>query len=242
MKPSQGGKQDFEYKPEAGHPGAIIGPGVTRFEDMRKKGTIRSWNEQKAFGFIKPVGGGKEVFLHVSGLGNRSRQPEVGQSVSYVMSTDKQGRPCAAQALLPGDRLANKVTKVRLAGAVSIAAIFLSAVLFLCSKTGLPVFVFWVYLAVSVVTFLVYAFDKAAARADSRRTPENTLHLLAIAGGWPGALIAQQALRHKSRKQPFRFVFWVTVLINCGALLWLFTPDGGRFLQMQGSATIEWAE
>lgn len=209
---------------------------------MRQKGTIRSWNEQKAFGFIQPSGGGKDVFLHISGLSNRNQHPELGQSVSYVMSTDAQGRPCARQVLLPGDRLPKNRAATGLAGAVVITAMFLTVVGFLISTTSLPVFVLWVYLAFSLVTFLVYAADKSAARRHSRRTPENTLHMLALAGGWPGALIAQQALRHKSQKQPFRIVFWMTVIINCGALLWLCTSDGARFLQLQGSATIEWAE
>ncbi|MEJ1377111.1 MAG: DUF1294 domain-containing protein, partial [Candidatus Sedimenticola sp. (ex Thyasira tokunagai)] len=45
-------------------------------------------------------------------------------------------------------------------------------------------------------------------------------------GGWPGALIAQQKLRHKSKKQPFRVVYWFTVAANCGALVWLLSPGG----------------
>jgi uncharacterized membrane protein YsdA (DUF1294 family) len=57
------------------------------------------------------------------------------------------------------------------------------------------------------------------------------LHLLGLAGGWPGALIAQQMLRHKSKKASFLAVFWVTVLINCGALLWLHTARGQGALQ-----------
>jgi uncharacterized membrane protein YsdA (DUF1294 family) len=70
----------------------------------------------------------------------------------------------------------------------------------------------------SVVTFAVYARDKSAAGARRRRVPENTLHLLALACGWPGALVAQQALRHKTRKRRFRAVFWVTVVVNVAAL------------------------
>jgi uncharacterized membrane protein YsdA (DUF1294 family) len=70
------------------------------------------------------------------------------------------------------------------------------------------------YLIASVVTFLVYAKDKAAARAGRRRTPERTLHLLAVVGGWPGAVLGQQWFRHKRIKRPFRRIFWCTVIIN----------------------------
>lgn len=71
-----------------------------------------------------------------------------------------------------------------------------------------------VYIGVSAVTFFVYALDKSAAERRSWRTPESTLHVLSLAGGWPGALLAQQFLRHKSSKAEFRSVFWGTVLLN----------------------------
>jgi uncharacterized membrane protein YsdA (DUF1294 family) len=55
--------------------------------------------------------------------------------------------------------------------------------------------------------------------------------LLSLAGGWPGALVAQQKLHHKSKKQSFRLVFWLTVLLNCGEFVWLFTPTGATTMQ-----------
>lgn len=84
----------------------------------------------------------------------------------------------------------------------------------------------WLYLCLSGITFAVYAIDKAAARRSGARVPENTLHLLALAGGWPGALFARQALRHKTRKQPFRSIFWLTVALNVGAFACLAYGQG----------------
>jgi uncharacterized membrane protein YsdA (DUF1294 family) len=84
----------------------------------------------------------------------------------------------------------------------------------------LPVAILAVYVIASVGTYLLYAHDKAAARADRWRTAESTLHLLSVVGGWPGALVAQTLLRHKTSKPSFRFVFWVTILVNCMALAW----------------------
>jgi len=49
-------------------------------------------------------------------------------------------------------------------------------------------------------------------------------------GGWPGALVAQQKLRHKTKKQPFRTVFWATVVMNCGVFIYLYTPEGAAIL------------
>jgi uncharacterized membrane protein YsdA (DUF1294 family) len=58
------------------------------------------------------------------------------------------------------------------------------------------------------------------------------LYFFAIAGGWPGAAIGQQVLRHKSQKKEFRLVFWVTVFVNCGVLAWLMTPNGAQLLDI----------
>lgn len=77
------------------------------------------------------------------------------------------------------------------------------------------------YLAVSIVAFIAYALDKSAAKNNRWRTQERTLHLLGLLGGWPGALLAQRVLRHKSKKTAFLLVFWLTVLINCAALVWV---------------------
>jgi len=87
----------------------------------------------------------------------------------------------------------------------------------------LPYAVGMVYLCASALTFTVYAFDKAAARRRQPRTSERTLHLLSLGCGWPGALLAQKALRHKSVKQPFQRIFRVTVAFNfCAVFLFVF--------------------
>ena len=70
------------------------------------------------------------------------------------------------------------------------------------------------YGVVSVVAFLLYWTDKRKARAERWRTPENVLHAVELAGGWPGALLAQQVFRHKTRKVSFQVVFWIIVLAH----------------------------
>ena len=89
----------------------------------------------------------------------------------------------------------------------------------------LPLAVLLLYFVASMAAFVAYAFDKSAARKDKWRTQESTLHLYALIGGWPGALAAQQLLRHKSRKPSFQMMFWVTVALNCGALGWLLSTS-----------------
>jgi uncharacterized membrane protein YsdA (DUF1294 family) len=83
------------------------------------------------------------------------------------------------------------------------------------------------YGLMSVLCFAVYAFDKRASRQrGARRTPERTLLLLGLACGWPGALLAQQWLRHKSAKPSFLLKSWGTIVLNLGALLWLAHRSG----------------
>ena len=97
--------------------------------------------------------------------------------------------------------------------------------------TAMPLEVFYLYASASALTFIIYAIDKSAAIKGRNRTPENTLHLLAFMGGWPGALLAQQRLRHKTTKQPFRTIFWLTVMLNCAVLAWTFSPAGHDRIQ-----------
>jgi len=70
------------------------------------------------------------------------------------------------------------------------------------------------YGVVSVVAFVLYWSDKRKAQTARWRTPENVLHALEAAGGWPGALLAQQLFRHKTRKVSFQLVFWLIVLAH----------------------------
>jgi uncharacterized membrane protein YsdA (DUF1294 family) len=88
------------------------------------------------------------------------------------------------------------------------------------------------YAGLSIVTFVVYAMDKSAATRGNWRTKESTLHLLALAGGWPGAFLAQQMLRHKSSKASFRRVYRVTVLLNVAAFAVLGSPMGRSALHL----------
>lgn len=99
---------------------------------------------------------------------------------------------------------------------------FLAALALASAFAGWPAALPAAYALLSAVTFGVYAHDKRAAMRRARRIPEASLHLWALAGGWPGALLAQQLLRHKSAKGGFIAVLWLTVAANCGVLaaLW----------------------
>ncbi|RNE64214.1 DUF1294 domain-containing protein [Cryobacterium tepidiphilum] len=88
----------------------------------------------------------------------------------------------------------------------------------------LPPWVAAIYVVASVACFCAYAADKRAAQAGRWRVSENTLLFLSAIGGWPGAIVAQQTLRHKTKKASFRFEFWVTVVVNVVAFIVFCTP------------------
>jgi len=87
----------------------------------------------------------------------------------------------------------------------------------------LPFVVLALYVFFSVISFFVYRHDKLAAQQNQRRTGEGTLILLGALGGWPGAFVAQQFFRHKTKKRSFQIAFWVTVLLNCFGLVVLLS-------------------
>lgn len=193
---------------------------------MRINGKITSWNDSKGFGFIEPAAGGKRVFVHINAMNKHGQPPVVGQQVSFSMSKDRQLRPCAAKVLRLGEKPYRKRRHVGRFIQVLLALAFLFYVGKLAMGKEIPMEVFYAYLGLSLLTFFAFGKDKSAAQSGNWRIKENTLHTFALLGGWPGAMIAQQTLRHKSSKGSFRFVFWLTTLINCVGFAWFFIPNG----------------
>jgi len=199
---------------------------------MRLKGKLITWHEDKAFGFIAPNGGGDNVFIHKKAFSNRKRIPHVNDVITFSIAKDNQGRYCADDAIFSGEKLKKKQVKATNLFSIVLSVIFLTLITAAYFQGYLPKKIVMVYFAVSVITYFAYAFDKSKAQRGEWRTQESTLHLFALVGGWPGAAVAQQLLRHKSQKKAFRIGFWFTVFANTGALLWLVSPGGHRVLSM----------
>ena len=195
-------------------------------------GKISSWNEEKGFGFITPNSGGKSVFIHINDFSKRHKRPIQGLSVIYSLSKDPKGRLCATNVYPEkGHKEVTKADKQKLLS-VFISSAFLSIVIGLVLANKLPVIILVFYIVVSVLTFGLYSRDKSAAQRRKWRTAESTLHFFSLLGGWPGAAIAQSQLRHKSKKLSFRVVYWFTVIINCGILVWILTPEGTQWIEI----------
>ena len=117
---------------------------------------------------------------------------------------------------------------------VMLSIIALGTLPVLVYRTHLPGHgLVWLAL-MSVVTFLVYWLDKDSAQVREWRMPETTLQWLSVLGGWPGALLAQSVLRHKSRKIRFQVWFWTVVLINLLLVYGLAHAYGQQWLHAMG--------
>jgi uncharacterized membrane protein YsdA (DUF1294 family)/cold shock CspA family protein len=197
---------------------------------MRFDGTIKSWNDERGFGFIVPTQGGQQIFVHIKAFNGLRQHPQTYQRVSFQVEVDPQGKKRAINAeLISARRTQQPPTRQNSPAQWGPATLFgipaFGVLLLLGYVLGQPPrWLPWAYLALSVLTFLVYATDKSAAKRGAWRIPENTLHMLAVIGGWPGALLAQQTLRHKSSKQEFRSIFWVTVMLNVIGFMYLASP------------------
>ena len=221
----------------------------------RSWGTLTSWNDERGYGFVESLAGAR-VFAHISAFPARAERPQHGESVSYLVErgddgksraldirytgpgADTRHRPLATKrteaaepATASQPRLGRcRQTACRRSGNYLAIAAFVAFALVVNANWQIPLWVVALYVLASVLCFAVYASDKSAARKGGWRVPENTLHLLAVIGGWPGAICAQQMLRHKTQKASFRAVFWVTVVVNVLVFAVVTTPIGGMLL------------
>lgn len=193
---------------------------MNRASRTRFEGTLESWNDDRGYGFIALPRGGKSVFAHISTFENLSGRPRVGQLYSFTVLTLDDGRlraqrtrPVEDAVVLPRSRSS--------AGPIVgglVILIFVTEYVVLSYLWPLPIWVAGIYLGISVACFLLYAEDKSKARNGRWRVAESSMQVIALIGGWPGAIVAQQVLRHKTRKRGFQFVFWTAVVLNMTAL------------------------
>ena len=87
------------------------------------------------------------------------------------------------------------------------------------------IYIAGIYFVMSIITFIAFWLDKRAASRGRWRTPEATLHALELLSGWPGALLAQRWLRHKSSKPSYRLMLWLIIALHASAWAawWWFT-------------------
>ncbi|MGI9213672.1 MAG: DUF1294 domain-containing protein [Methylococcaceae bacterium] len=175
-----------------------------------KEGTLVFWNDEKGFGFVRPLKGGEDYFAHISVFDRQqNRRPEIADRVLYREAPDDSGRRRLAYASLkgverepPGAAL-GILTKTRppQISALICVPLVLSSYIIWHFNNPLPLMS---YVFLSILTMVLYGFDKRHAIQGDWRIPELYIHILEIMGGWPGSLIAQIDFSHKTRKSPYR--------------------------------------
>ncbi|MCF7689181.1 MAG: DUF1294 domain-containing protein [Cephaloticoccus sp.] len=172
------------------------------------KGQIVTWFPAKGYGFADD--GKQQMFVHLRDFTDRVKPPEVGDAITYSIGADARGRRCAKDIRQQGYG-----GSLSLRDVVILAVLLMAPALVIWRKTIpelWPWFAGWIGV-MSLLTFVLYAWDKRRARIGGQRTRERALQLMALLGGWPGAFLAQRLLRHKSSKRPFQILFWLIVAL-----------------------------
>lgn len=197
-------------------------------------GKVIEWQDDRGFGFIQPRESAERLFFHVREYRQDGRRPEVGEWVKYRKQRAADGRSqaisvrrAASPARTPAARAPRKPT----AHAPAIPAfvqwllivLYAALLAWAINARRLPLEFAGVPLLMSAITWVAYALDKHAAQTGRWRTQETVLHVLELLGGWPGAIAAQQWLRHKTRKTGYRIAFWSVTALHVAAVLgWVF--------------------
>ena len=201
---------------------------------MRDQGRLVEWFDEKGYGFIQPNDASKDrVFLHIKDFARQGPRPIVGCALEYTVLLDGNGRYRAQQVTyLKASQTKKNVSKPKLSKQpaqklkpMQIACVGYILALAVFTVAGLLSGMVLLFISlINAITYWMYAQDKEAALQGNRRVPEQTLHLLSFLGGWPTAWLAQEKLRHKTQKQPFRKIYFCTIALNILLILWLISP------------------
>jgi uncharacterized membrane protein YsdA (DUF1294 family)/cold shock CspA family protein len=214
---------------------------------MRKEGSVIRWDDARGFGFIRSHSTVVDVYFHVRDFrGAMAERPRQGMPVTFeeVRGGGKGPRgvmvqaggagfagrsqaTASARSGRPARKLDDSAPGSGASAALPLMVAYWAVLAWGVWAHRLPWWVLPLSATLNVLTFFAYWQDKYAAAQGEWRTPENTLHVLSLAGGWWGAWIAHQVLRHKSRKLAFRETYWLTVIIHLSAIaawLWWFAP------------------
>ena len=198
---------------------------------MERLGRVSEWNEARGFGFLAPVDGADgagRVFFHVRDYDQGPRRPEVGELVKFSASKRDDGRwrairvrRAVANARNPAPTVTRNPKAAHRPGGPAPASAPVALVLAYTASMAIAVYIgrlpvmlaFWLITATCLAVLFYYG-DKTAAQRGESRIAESTLHIVELAGGWPGALLAQRLLRHKTAKASYRSAFWTMVALH----------------------------
>jgi len=205
------------------------------------RGKLIKWKDKRGFGFIQPADGSQEVFLHISEIEDATRRPQVGDTIYYRLTSDRDNKVRACKAFISGARSksashprslqsqakskGSRQHPFPVLGVILLSLLPLAGSVYLAGTTANLIPLIF-YPAMSLLTFGLYAEDKSRAKRGAWRISESTLHLCELAGGWLGGFAAQRKLRQKSVKRSYQVVFWGIVALHMAFWLDRLLLDG----------------
>jgi len=205
---------------------------------MRDQGRLIEWFDDQGYGFIQPSDLTKDrVFLHIKSFIKPGPRPIVGCALEYTVVIDEKARYKAIEvAYLKAYQIQHiqqakksiQKQNTTLTNTVKIMQILCIAYILVIAGLTILGFLQGIFLLILCIinglTYWCYAQDKEAAQLGGKRMSEQFLHILSFIGGWPAAWLAQQKLRHKTKKQPFQRIYFCTIAFNILLIIWLVSP------------------
>ena len=193
---------------------------------MAITGTVTEWNEHKGYGYISVNEQPIKIVFHISDFSGHSMRPQVSENVVFSLTKDPNGNLRAIDIKRP------IVFNFPIALSIWFASMVVGSIYVL----NYPVIVIDYLVLISGFTYLLYAVDKSISAREDWQVPEVLFHLFCLAGGWPGAILAQSFLRYKPTSVSYTPIFWTMLVANITLFAWSLTGEGKEKL----SSTINW--
>ncbi len=87
------------------------------------------------------------------------------------------------------------------------------------------------FLAINLICFALFAWDKRQAQRNGQRVPERRLLMFVALGGSVGGILARTYLRHKTVKEPFSTIFNIICVVHAGLVVLALVMGMNSFLQ-----------
>jgi len=107
-----------------------------------------------------------------------------------------------------------------------LIAVVLLTCIFIALLTNLDLSPYLIWLiAVNLIIFAFYGYDKFMAINKRGRVPEIVLHLLALAGGFAGGWAGMFIFRHKINNILFIALLLFSTVLHCYLLFYIFNSN-----------------
>lgn len=193
---------------------------------MRQSGELVQWNNKGGYGFVRDDAG-RDYYVHISKVGGDGR-PRIGDRMEFAVGRGRNGRPSAIDVSIavpaanpPGRtglrearRGSANVSPFKLGLRIASATMLTMLIILAIGLGRMPAWIGLVYAAMGIASALFYRFDKLYALNGQYRVSEANLHLVDLAFGIVGGLIAQEVYRHKTIKPRFVATTWVIAILH----------------------------